>query len=186
MINNKTTLIISLVSLSAITACSPYNKHPKFEEAAYWQRSSATSALYQQGPKAQQMLHQDIANCTVEIRELENLGAIRRAIPSNYSNGNTMEKRTTSQKDLDKWDSPERDGYLYAEHLDYSDFEGCMVNKGWERVEYLPYTNAKRARQDYIKNTGRKKAPKPKGGRENVTTLHTANQTPAPYKNLND
>ncbi len=185
MLNKKTTLALSLVSLGGLAACTNHNTHPKFESADYWQRSNATSALYQQGPKAQQMLHKDIANCTNEIRELENLGAIRSVIPPNYNRGNTMD-RTASEQQLDEWDSPERDGYLYAEHLDYSDFEGCMVNKGWERVEYLPYTNAKRARQDYIENTGRKKKKKPRGDRENVTTLHTDKQDPPPYENLND
>jgi len=188
MLNKKTTLVLSLLSLTGLSACggAGINSHPKFESADYWQRSNATSALHQQGPKAQQMLHKNIADCTNEIRELENLGAIRRAIPSNYNNGNTLEKRTAGQKELDSFDSPERDGFLYAEHLDYSDFEGCMTNKGWERVEYLPYTNAKRARQDYIENTGRKKKLKFNSDRKNVTTLHTSKQNPEPFKNLNE
>ncbi len=191
MLNKKTTLVISLISLTGLSAChslipNSLDSHPKFEDAAYWQRSSASSALYQQGPKAQQMLHQDISNCTVEIRELENLGAIRRAIPSNYNNGNTMDNRTAAQPELDNWDSPERDGYLYAEHLDYSDFETCMNAKGWERLEYLPYTQADKARNDYVKNTGRLKPKAKRGDRENVTTLHTSKQKPEPYKSLNE
>ena len=51
---------------------------------------------------------------------------------------------------LKKWDTPKRDGYLYAEHFNYTDFEGCMDYKGWERVENLPYERAKFARDDYM------------------------------------
>lgn len=34
------------------------------ENARYWQRKDTTDAIYQQGPKAQQMLFQDMARCT--------------------------------------------------------------------------------------------------------------------------
>ncbi len=153
------------------------------EKAEYWQRQSASSAIYMQGPKAQQMLHQDIANCTVEIRELQNLGEIRRAIPANYNSGNTLGERTASQQKLDHWDTPHRDGYLYNEHLDYHDFETCMYAKGWERAEYLPYTDADKAREDYLK---RSKNGRKYGNRENVTSLNPRVQNPPPYKNLND
>ena len=190
MFTKKSALVISILSVTALSACNSgprYNVHPELENADYWQRSSASSALYQRGPKAQQMLHNDIADCTVEIKELQNVGAIRRAVPPNYYKGNSMDNRTESQKDLDEWDSPERDGYLYAEHLEYSDFETCMIHKGWERLEYLPYDDAEKARINYIKNTGQEKKKRKKyGKRENVTTLHTHYQKPDPYKDLNE
>lgn len=169
-----------IASALTVTACG---SGPNLEKAEFWQRHNASSALYMQGPKAQQLLHQDIANCTVEIRELENLGEIRRGMPANYHTGNSLEERTAAQRTLDGWDTPERDGYLYNEHLDYADFETCMVSKGWERAEYLPYTDADKAREDYKKRT---KGSYPNKYEEEVVTIHPDAQNPPPYKNLND
>lgn len=173
-------ILILTVSVAALSACS---SEPKLEDAQFWQRSSATSALYLEGPKAQQSLHQDISTCTHEIGELQRLGAIRRAIPAETHNGQVPDPSTPEGR-MAGWDSPERDGYLYAEHSDYHDFETCMMAKGWERVEYLPYTTADKARQEYMENTGRKKKRAP-SDRENVTSIHAPAQTPPPYKNLN-
>jgi hypothetical protein len=184
----KSILSLTYLSTLALSACGGYGlyKNPKMEKAEYWQRQNASSAIYMQGPKAQQLLHKNIANCTVEIRELQNLGEIRRAIPANYNNGNSLNgERTASQKTLDGWDTPERDGYLRSEHLDYTDFESCMYAKGWERAEYLPYTDADKARTDYKKRYGRVFNSR-KHDRENVTSLNTRSQNPAPYENLND
>jgi hypothetical protein len=178
---NKFVFPLSLASVVALTACSGVN----IEDAKYWQRKNASSSLYLQGPKAQQMLHQNIAGCVNEIKELEKLGEIRRAVPANYNSGNELNTRTASQAELDQWDSPERDGYLYAEHSDYHDFETCMDAKGWERVEYLPYKEADRAREDYLDRYVRKKK-KTYGDRENVTTLHTYSQNKPPYEDTNE
>lgn len=172
---------VSSLSLMALTACQTT---PKIEDAKYWQRSSASSALYMQGPKAQQMLHMDIATCVNEISELERLGEIRRSIPANYNSGNEIETRTASQQELDQYDTPERDGFLYAEHIEYHDFETCMGAKGWERLEHLPYDEADLARKEYLDKYGKKKKPK-YGNRENVTTLETKAQNPPPFKDLN-
>ena len=171
----KTPLLSSCFAALILSACSTGFLHskPDMEKAEYWQRQSATSAIYMQGPKAQQILHQDIANCTVEIRELENLGEIRRAVPATYQSNNQ----------LDEWNTPARDGYLYNEHLDYADFESCMIAKGWERAEYLPYSDADKARKDYLKSSERKDYG---DDRENVTSLNPAKQNPPPYENLND
>ncbi len=177
----KFVLPLSLASLVAASACSPVN----IDDAKYWQRKNASSSLYLQGPKAQQMLHQNIAGCVNEIKELEKLGEIRQAIPANYNSGNQLDQRTASQQELDQWDSPARDGYLYAEHSDYHDFETCMDYKGWERVEYLPFEEADRAREDYLDRYVRKKK-KSYGDRENVTTLHIYSQDPPPYEDLNE
>ena len=184
----KSILITSCFSALVLAACAetkPYRTAADLENAKYWQRKNSTSALYLQGPKAQQLLHKDIASCTHEIAELENLGEIRRAVPAHYNSGNTIEQRTASQEKLDEWDSPDRDGYLYNEHLDYTDFETCMTTKGWERLEFLPITAADRARKDYLDRYGKNKKNK-YGNRENVTTLDPAAQNPPPFKNLNE
>jgi hypothetical protein len=180
-----TTCVTTVVVLSACS--SPYYRRPiDIEAAKYWQRKNASSALYLQGPKAQQTLHMDIATCTREIEELQNLGEIRRALPANYNTGNTLEERTASQQELDHWDSPQRDGYLYGEHLEYHDFETCMDSKGWERVEYLPYDEADIARKNYMERYSNKKPKRNMSDREVVTTLNPHKQNPPPYENTNE
>lgn len=147
------TLALCGAALVTIAGCSsvPSTKEQLAKaNGQYWQRAETTSALYMRGPKAQQMLNQDIARCTGEIRELQRLGAIRTAMPGdNDKNGNVPDTNTPEGR-LAQWDSPERDGYLYAEHLDYHDFETCMQAKGWERVEYMPYKIADEARDTYV------------------------------------
>ena len=177
----RNSVLCLTASMAVLTACS---SEPKMEDAQYWQRSSATSALYLEGPKAQQGLHQDIATCTNEINELLRLGAIRRAIPAETVNGQVPDPETPEGR-MAGWDSPERDGFLRAEHSDYHDFETCMMAKGWERVEYLPYTTADRARQEYLDNMNKSKKRGLKD-RENVTSVHVRAQDPAPYKDLNN
>lgn len=112
----------------------------------YWQRVSSSSAIYQQGPKAQQLLHRDIARCVVELRELERLGVVKNAIPYGYR-GRLLDP---DQLELDGWDTPEHDGALLAEHSDYHDFEGCMLAKGWERIKYVPFDIAEKSRRNYL------------------------------------
>jgi len=186
MISKYAFLLGSFSALVLTTACSSITGRPAMEDARYWQRQSTSSALYMRGPKAQQILHQDIADCTNDIRELERLGAIRKAIPTNYNHGNTMEQRTAAKAELGEWDTPERDGYLYAEHMDYHDFETCMYSKGWERVEYLSHTDIDKARDDYLENMGYKRKHGSFEDRENVTSLNPAQQNPPPYKDLNE
>lgn len=186
MLSKKSVLLASCFSVVIVAGCgTPYKKPMDMEDAKYWQRKNSTSALYLQGPKAQQILHQNIAECVAEISELERLGEIRRAIPANYNTGNTLEERTASQETLDQWDSPERDGYLYNEHLDYTDFETCMDVNGWERVEYLPYNALDKANKDYLERYGRRPDNR-YGNRENVTSLDPAAQNPPPYENTNE
>ncbi len=168
--------VLTVIPVLTLSACNGSglnlnNSKPKIENAKYWQRSSASSALHLQGPKAQQILHADIATCVNEISELEKLGEIRRAVPANYNSGNVIEHRSASQQKLDQYDTPQRDGFLYSEHLDYHDFETCMNAKGWERLEHLPYQEADLARKNYLERYG-KKSKNNLGGRENVTTLH--------------
>ncbi len=146
MTMKKVTLSLLCVSTLALAACQVT---PKLEDAQYWQRKNATSALYLRGPKAQQTLHMDISTCTNEINELERLGPLREALPADTQNGE-VPNPNTAEGSLKKWETPKRDGALYAEHFDYTDFEGCMDYKGWERVEHLPYAQADRARDDYL------------------------------------
>ena len=127
-------------------ACSSAAESGRSIEAQYWQRTSASSAIYQRGPKAQQMLHRDIAHCVVEIRELERLGVLRNAIPEE-----TGGSSNSDQRNLDSWHTPGQDGALLAEYGDYHDFEGCMLAKGWERVAHLPYDIAIEARDSYLR-----------------------------------
>ncbi len=138
-------LLLSFSTL-ALAACQV---PPKLEDAQYWQRKNASSALYLRGPKAQQTLHKDIADCVTEIDELERLGPLREAIPADTNQGQVRDPNSPEGK-LADWDTPKRDGYLYAEHFNYTDFEGCMTYKGWERVENLPFDQATKSRHEYL------------------------------------
>jgi len=191
MFGKKVIILSSFSVLLATAACSGagFGSKPDLEDARYWQRESASSALYMRGPKAQQMLHIDIATCTNDVRELERLGAIRAAMPTNYESGNDLEQRTAKQPErdqLNEWDTPERDGYLFSEHLDFSDFETCMISKGWERVNYMTNTAVDRSREAYLENMGYNTKKGAKGNRENVTSLDPAAQNPPPFNNVNE
>ncbi len=137
-------LTLVLAATFALPAMAGVNDDIE-QKGQYWQRVSASSALYLRGPKAQQMLNRDIARCVTELRELERLGAVKDAIPE-YLDGLTLSK---DEATLAGWDSPERDKELFAEHSDYIDFEGCMLAKGWERIKYVPFDVAKDARDNY-------------------------------------
>ncbi len=89
------------------------------------------------------MLNRDISRCVVELRELESLGSIKNAIPTDRS-GKLLDP---DEKSLAGNDTPERDGALLAEHTDYQDFESCMLAKGWERIKYVPYETAEKSRR---------------------------------------
>ena len=129
-----------------LTACTPGNSI-KEVGGQFWQRLSASEAAYQQGPKAQQMLNRDIARCVVELRELERLGALKDAIPTDR-HGRTLDPDAQELRD---WDRPARDKHLHAEHDDYADFESCMAEKGWERVEHVPFDVASKGRENYLR-----------------------------------
>ena len=142
-----TALALILIAASSLTACE-FNDKPRFTKGGqFWQRTSASDALYLQGPKAQQMLHRDISRCVTELRELERLGVLKNAIPA-HDTGHIM---TDDEIMMADWDSPERDKHLFAEHSNYTDFESCMDTKGWERIEHVPYSTAQKGRNNYIK-----------------------------------
>lgn len=143
-----------LLGFSALIALGACTTGPKIDGGQYWQRKSMSEAIYAQGPKAQQMLNRDISHCVVELRELEGLGSIKDAIPTD-SHGRVLdpdETKSADEKALEDWDTPERDGHLFAEHTDYHDFEGCMLAKSWERIKYVPYDVAKGSRHTWFES----------------------------------
>lgn len=136
--------VILLGAILALPACE--STPPKLTGGQFWQRISAADALHLQGPKAQQTLHRDIARCVTELRELESLGVVKNAIPTDMQ-GHVLREDEIALLD---WDAPERNKHLFAEHSDYTDFEGCMGTKGWERIEHVPYDTAEKGRQNYL------------------------------------
>ena len=145
MKNTRLILALGLASTLALPACETAQPVEKIG-GQFWQRTSSSDALHIRGPKAQQMLNRDISRCVLELRELERLGSIKNAIPTDME-GHVM---TKEEIELAQWDSPERDKHLFAEHSDYSDFEGCMSAKGWERIEHVPYSTARKGRENYL------------------------------------
>lgn len=143
----KFSFLLSL-SFSMLSACGTATRID-VTEGQYWQRASVAEAAYAQGPKAQQMLNMDIAACVSELRELERLGQLRNAIPANPHTHQVISKDELA---LETYEEPERQRYLLSEHGNYHDFETCMVAKGWERVKYVPFDVAHRARENYLIN----------------------------------
>ena len=145
-----------LLGLSVLTLSGCYGMVQEIEmEGRYWQRVDATDAIYQRGPKAQQMLFQDIANCTASLRELERLDGVRNAVP-----GETFDKDyahvnpDSPEGRMAHYETPDRNGYLRNENYEYHDFESCMTSKGWERTKYVNPETQERARNDYLDAIG--------------------------------
>lgn len=153
----KRTLLACTALALALTACSS-NREATTKQlestTQYWQRADTTSSLYLRGAKAQQMLSRDISHCTIEINELVNQGLIREAIPANTVNGQAPDPESAMGQ-MAKWESPERDGHLLHEVIEYHDFETCMTHKGWARVDYLPYQQQVRARDEFLEAIGK-------------------------------
>lgn len=147
-------LLLLGFSILALTACTSMKKEIEMN-GRYWQRVNATDSVFQRGPKAQQMLFEDMSRCTAELNELERLGALKEAIPQDTfdKDGKKIDPNSPEGR-MANWDSPERDGYLLAEHLPYHDFEGCMTAHGWERVKFMNYETADRARDTYLDAIG--------------------------------
>lgn len=172
------------------TACQPVD----LEGSRFWQREKTSEAVYMRGPKAQQMLHRDIATCTAEINELTRLGAIKSSFPPDpsqsgrTSSGKSYAYPQSQEKDIAKWDTPEREGYLFTENGDYYDFDGCMMAKGWERTKFVDYDVIRQSRDNYIEavedtryrstHGGR---PKPPPSEREVSTF-----TPTEDRSYND
>lgn len=161
------------VSLLALAGCE---STPDFNDAQYWQRVDSTSALFLQGPKAQQTLHENISTCVATVNELTNLGSLKEAIPRDLEH--------PDESELNNHDTPRRKGYRYAEHLEYTDFETCMYSKGWERVDHLPYDVAERSRDTYIETIIGKDEYKKPSGSSGKTSIKARERDP--YKDLNE
>ena len=146
MFKKYSVLAIGAVALLGTSACTP-GKSVGDVGGQFWQRVSVSESIYQQGPKAQQMLNRDISRCVIELRELERLGTVKDAIPTDLY-GKTLNPDEQALRD---YDAPERDKHLFAEHSEYTDFEGCMQDKGWEQVEYAPFDVARRGRENYLR-----------------------------------
>jgi hypothetical protein len=142
-------MILAGVTALSLVGCESKPIEKNLDNARYWQRVDSSSALYLQGPKAQQMLNKTIANCVAQLRELYHLGAIRYVMPAEISNGQVPDPDTPAGS-LAEYETPTREGHLRAEHLDFHDFETCMVHYGWERVEHVPYNVADTARGVYV------------------------------------
>jgi hypothetical protein len=148
---NKSGLFLLGAALISITGCDSVLKRSDLVNAQYWQRSNASSAIYLEGPKLQQMLQRDVAQCVTDVRELERLGAVHAAIPGEVEQPNLIVPDPNQPKGaLELAETPRRDHYLYDEYYNYHDFETCMISKGWERTQYLPYDRANSARDQYI------------------------------------
>ena len=172
---------VSLASVLILAAACTPGKSIKDEVGGqFWQRISVSEAVYQQGPKAQQMLNRDISRCVTELRELERLGTLKGAIPTDIR-GRTLDP---DERQLADWDSPERNKHLYSEHTDYTDFEGCMGEKGWERVEHTPFDVARKGRINYLRAHVDKEYV-PEVEREEHSSQPTSNEV-GDFGNLNE
>ncbi len=126
---------LSILSLLfVITACGATQS----AKTDFWQRSASHSALYLQGPQAQQILEENIATCVAEIEELVRLGAVRTALPENARNTNNPYETPRSDANA-FWNVPQRFGHKFVDHSNYHDFDSCMRYNGWTRVAYNDY-----------------------------------------------
>ena len=143
---NRIILFFGISALAVTAGCS--STKPQVDNGQYWQRTNASETTYINGPKAVQLLNRDIARCVTELRELERLGQIKNAIPTN-SKGRVL---NPDEAELKRVDALEREGYLFAEHKNYQDFEGCMDHAGWERTTTVSYEAVKRAEKNFFAN----------------------------------
>ncbi len=136
----KSLLILS--GVLTVSACA----NTDLNGAQFWQRKNISEAIYARGTDAQTQLNRDISQCVVDIRETSRMDSLRNTIPPDKS----TQGMTPDEKKMADWESPDHDGALLAEHSDYHDFETCMGDKGWERVDDVPFTVAKEARTNYF------------------------------------
>ena len=156
---------IALLFAVLVTACTPTQK---IDNSQYWQRRDASEAAYTQGPKTQQMLNRDIARCVSELRELERIGVLDKAIPTDR-HGNIADPDAATLRRLG---AIERDGYLRAEDRPYHDFETCMYAKGWERIKFVPYDRIDRAQRNYLSTLGKRARKKIAGQEQSDLKVH--------------
>lgn len=136
-----------LSGVALMTAACAHPRKPTGED--YWQRVEASSALYLTGPKAQQQLEQNVAECVAVIKELSEMEATREIIPPESNKHADYLGAVKKDDELPYWETPERLGSLMVDHSDFHDFEGCMRSKGWERVNYVRPQPKRQARATY-------------------------------------
>lgn len=174
-------LLLTQLSLGACASQSAASREALERNAAYWQRANVTETAYMDGPKVQQMLHRDIARCVTELRELENLGTLRNAVPAESGR---YRRNNAPAHEMARYETPDRDGYLLNEHGNYHDFETCMVDKGWERLEHVPYDTAEKSRSNYLKTIIGEKYRSKMGYREEGSPFRK--EKDGDYDHLND
>ncbi len=142
---------LSCLFLPLLAGCGSgkFRRADVLNQAHFWQRANVTEAAWMEGPKAQQLLHRDITRCVSDLQEEERLEGVRRVTPAETLITGNIPVPGTPADDLAAADTPDRNGYLRAEDNDYHDFEACMVAKGWERLENVPYDVAARSRDTY-------------------------------------
>ncbi len=168
-----TGLLIASSALGLSACATGFSQKDLKEKGQYWQRTSASSAVYMRGPKAQQILHRDISTCVVELKELQRLGSIKEAFPAGLDQNGFPIDPESPEGNLAKFDTPERDGSLLAEVYDYTDFETCMREKGWQRAEMLPRPRADAARANFTKTILDPMEPPPPANIENAGRVYT-------------
>ena len=172
----NTLLSIAIASSLSLSACVVA---PEKNEA-YWQRTDASSALHLRGPKAQHSLNKNIADCVVEIKELVRLNSLR--ISTKADTGIRRSDTAPIPGTVARFDTPDYDGPSYADYQPYTDFEGCMDYKGWERVSYVPYKVQEDAQENYIRTLVN---PRYNSGLEAISVDSSEAQA-TEYKKLND
>lgn len=141
-------LLFALFTVSLLAGCATPER-----ELHYWQKIDPSDALYLTGPKAQQMLEEDIAECVHEIIELKHIEIIREGTPASifynpYDDWN-QPKVTAAMNQLPRWETPERIRELRVNHSEYHDFDGCMRSSGWRRVKYVYPDQEEKAKRIY-------------------------------------
>ncbi len=147
----KTSVRLGAAALIVLLAGCSAMPRSNLSRAQYWQRSDATSSIYLQGPKAQQMLQRDISRCVTDVREMDRLGVMKGGVlpADRYASGEVVNP-VSPEGAIELYQTPKRDRYMRSEYYDYEDFETCMLAKGWERTQYLPYDQAERSRKEYV------------------------------------
>ena len=124
-------IALCFLTLGVATSCAR-----DYPAQQYWQRSNTSQSIYMHGPKAQQILHRDIQNCVFELKELERLHELKDPIPTTFD-GYLKE---ADPETLYRIQGREGGVALLSGSNDYSNFDGCMYAKGWERIKNLPYS----------------------------------------------
>lgn len=132
MISRNSLILVS--GLALLGACAPIN----YDDGQYWQRSNPSESLYQQGPKAEQMLDRDIGRCVFELKELRDLGGVHDPIVTDPK-GRVLETDELPPKHPNLKNVPKYDISHPPTDRTFHTFDECMQTKGWERVMHLPH-----------------------------------------------